>query len=383
MSIDYYICEIQVPESGVFNFTTVDVGPFSIRFRPNSRNTPVIVLATGDMTLSGAIDVSPSSNGRTPGPGGFYGGNGQYRNGFGPGGGTADAHNGRWVGSLSLVPITGGSGGAGFVDINGSYEGGGGGGAIVFAASGAITVSGTIRADGALGTYGADGHGSGGAIRIVANQITVTETGTLFAQGGRGAPGANPGVVRLEAPVLSMSFKGHSTPAVLISDINPNVQPAATTPALTIVSMGGFPVTRYAGSIPDSVDLLLPAALPDPIALVVNAANIPVGTTVHVTATGSPMTSTGGVLEGTLDSSSTTLQISGLVRTTQSHLFVYATFDVTGGGGAGNPPGPDQVASVRLESPLGGPSRFQFLRTDGSVVPAEKLRPEFLARFNQ
>jgi hypothetical protein len=49
--------------------------------------------------------------------------------------------------------------------------------------------------------------------------------------------------------------------AVLVSDINPIVQPAPTTPALTIVSMGGFPVTRYAASLPDLVDLLMPAAL--------------------------------------------------------------------------------------------------------------------------
>src|SRR6266850_779576 len=41
---------LQVPESGVFNFTTVNIpGPVTVTFTRNSKNTPVTILATGDV----------------------------------------------------------------------------------------------------------------------------------------------------------------------------------------------------------------------------------------------------------------------------------------------------------------------------------------------
>jgi hypothetical protein len=229
--------------------------------------------------------------------------------------------------------------------------------------------------------------GSGGAIRIVANQIAASATSRLYARECSGGVTSNPGLIRLEAPAGALTFLGTSSPAALLSDINPVIQPTTTTPALSFVSMGGyaFPTGLYSGGNNDTVDLMLPAALQDPIPLVVNAANIPVGTQLTVTATGSAITFTGGVLAGTLASSSATLQISGLIRSSQSHLFVHAVFDAPGGGGAGsaNPDGPDHVTSVRLESELGGASSFQFLRANGSVVPSARLHPEFLAYFKR
>jgi hypothetical protein len=377
----YYACWVQVPESGILNYTTITTANWTVRFKMNSRNTPVYVLATGNVSIgasNGSGGLFVSAAGRVPGPGGFYGGNAQYRNGFGPGGGTATSLHGRWVGSVSLVPIVGGSGGA--WSGSGPYDGGGGGGALVIASSGKVTIDGSVRADGNFGGPGSTG--SGGAIRIVANQIAASATSALYARGG-----SNPGLIRLEAPTGSLTFLGTSSPAALLSGINPVIQPTTTTPSLSFVSMGGyaFPTGLYSGGNNDTVDLMLPAALHDPIPLVVNAANIPVGTQLTVTATGSDITFTGGVLAGTLASSSATLQISGLVRTSQSHLFVHAVFDVPGGGGAGsgNPAGPDHVASVRLESELGGASSVQFLRADGSVVPSARLRPEFLAYFKR
>src|SRR6185436_4853836 len=68
------ICEVQLPESGVLNYTTVNIpSGKTLRFKVNSRNTPVIMLAQGTVTISGAIDVSASGDpitGRSkPGPG--------------------------------------------------------------------------------------------------------------------------------------------------------------------------------------------------------------------------------------------------------------------------------------------------------------------------
>ncbi|MFN8000558.1 MAG: hypothetical protein U0X75_06020 [Acidobacteriota bacterium] len=51
--------QIQLPESGVFNYTTVNI-PVGvlITYKRNSRNTPVTILASGNVTISGVIDVS-------------------------------------------------------------------------------------------------------------------------------------------------------------------------------------------------------------------------------------------------------------------------------------------------------------------------------------
>ncbi len=67
------VCEIQLPPSGILNYTAVNVptGKY-LTFRRNINNTPVIILAQGSVTISGRIIVDAS--GRTPGPGGFSGG---------------------------------------------------------------------------------------------------------------------------------------------------------------------------------------------------------------------------------------------------------------------------------------------------------------------
>src|SRR5262249_9148824 len=102
-------CEVQLPPNGILNYTTVNVPyPKALVFKPNIANTPVYLLAQGAVTINGGIVVN--GNGRTPGPGGFYGGpphlnGGQGPNypGFGPGAGPqSDGNrNGRWIGPLS------------------------------------------------------------------------------------------------------------------------------------------------------------------------------------------------------------------------------------------------------------------------------------------
>jgi hypothetical protein len=137
------VCDVQLPESGILNYTTVNVeGSSIVKFKRNFRNTPVIMLAQGNVVIAGQINVSPPfASQQTPGPGGFFGGD-VGQSGLGPGGGPSCCSNacqGRWVGSLSLVPIVGGSGGGGCtVFQGGSATGGGGGGAIVIASSASI-----------------------------------------------------------------------------------------------------------------------------------------------------------------------------------------------------------------------------------------------------
>src|SRR5262249_53711056 len=71
---------IQVPESGVFNFTTISIPTgVTITYTRNSKNSPVTILATGDVTIAGTINVIGGSGltnggGGRGAPGGYDGG---------------------------------------------------------------------------------------------------------------------------------------------------------------------------------------------------------------------------------------------------------------------------------------------------------------------
>jgi hypothetical protein len=206
---------IQVPPNGIFNCTTINVAANqTLRFIKNANNTPVYLLATGNVTISGTINVSGgqgnSSVGGEGGPGGFSGGNPGSLSlpagaGYGPGAGrggandnlvggagggsyatiganTASTNRGAAYGSALLVPIVGGSGGGG-TDGTPGNGGGGGGGAILVASSTRIDCSGSILANGGRRIGNAYNSGSGGAIRLVAPVVAVTGTGLIRARG--------------------------------------------------------------------------------------------------------------------------------------------------------------------------------------------------------
>ncbi len=199
---------MDLPPDGILHFKTlrVDAGA-TLSFRGNSNNTPAYLLSQGDVIINGVISVSGSPaisgdyNGGRGGPGGYAGGNGGIGtevppgDGYGPGGGRGGPHifltgagsgsygarhtsmplSGATYGSPLLVPLAGGSGGgghagtgvAGFVG-----GGGGGGGAILIAANTQILLSGTVEANGGLGSGNWQmNSGSGGAIRLVAPKV--------------------------------------------------------------------------------------------------------------------------------------------------------------------------------------------------------------------
>jgi len=294
--------------------------------------------------------------------------------GFGPGGGAPGQH-GQWVGPLSLVPPIGGSGGGG----SGSYYGGGGGGSIVIASSTSIQCTPStfgIIARGGFGGGAGAGRGAGGAIRLVANSITGSCLLNATAAG-------NDGLIRIEAQPGQLLYTGTATPPAVLSTINPEVVPTSTTASLTITSIGGFPVFTDAGVRPGTVDVVLPRALTDPIAVAVQARNIPLGTEVNLNVTGSSGTTyTPETLAGAFELSTATLQVSGLDRSAETHLFVFATFDVPEGAGPFNPDGPDQVAQLRIQTTPGRPSTMAFLRRDGSEIDSRKVPPALIQYFN-
>ncbi len=215
---------LQLPADGIFRCTTITVASgATLRFARNPLNTPVTLLATGDVIIDGTINISGAASlgnfaGGIGGPGGFDGGPGGFFTasetlpggaGQGPGGGRngnstggdaqaagggafgsrpeiwLDSRDGQTYGSPLLIPIIGGSGGGG---VNGNKDGGGGGGggAILIASSTLIRVNagGGIISRGGLGlTSSGTPHngGSGGAIRLVAPR--VYGTGALNVSG--------------------------------------------------------------------------------------------------------------------------------------------------------------------------------------------------------
>lgn len=387
-------CEVQLPDSGVLNYTTVSIpAGKTLRFKRDLRNTPVFLLAQGTVLISGVIDIS--ANGinvggfcgvgyptvRSPGPGGFFGGE-PTQSGLGPGGGGNTGQPGTWVGPLSLVPIVGGSGGGG--DALGNF-GGSGGGAIVIASSTSIMLAqgASINATGApdFSCFGffsyLNNPGSGGAIRLVANSVNVG--GTLSACN---VFGTKCGVVRLEANAGALTFTGSSNPPVGLFPINPTVVPSSA-PSLTIFSIGGFPVPAYAGQRFDTYDMLLPNQLTDPITVIVHANNIPTGTQVTVGfVNGSPSaTSNPGTLSGTFDSSTATASISNLNRTAVTYLLASAIFDPPAGAMNFNPGGRNHVARIRIVASPGAKPKFVFLRSNGTVVDQAKLPKRFLEQL--
>lgn len=216
---------LDLPPDGIFHCTTIHIARGGIlRFNRNALNTPVYLLATGDVTIEGTIDVSgrrpePGLQGGAGGPGGFDGGHPGVDllppgDGHGPGagrGGTTDpsqlqswagsgaygieirspfssANHGASYGSPLQVPLIGGSGGGGAPLIGG----GGGGGAILIASNTRIGLNNNWPSGGGVVANGGGGGsfqftangGSGGAIRLVAP--VVAGSGTLQALGTGG-----------------------------------------------------------------------------------------------------------------------------------------------------------------------------------------------------
>ena len=359
---------VQLPDSGILNYTTVNIpAGRTLKFGLNLKNTPVVMLAQGAVSIAGAINVSAIGAfgySGSPGPGGFYGGN-TNQDGFGPGAGIAASSqlNGSWVGPLSLVPIIGGSGGAG---TNG-WPGGGGGGAIVIAASLSVaTLPGSQIYSNGVSSGGNGGVGASGAIRLVSNAINVA--GSLSAA-----------IVRLEAPLSALIYTGTGTPPVR-STINPTIVPT-NPPALNITSIGGYPVPSYSGSSFTTIDVLLPTQLQDPIPVVVQATNVPPGSPVSIAFSGSVgATSTTANLSGTTTSSTATVYVSGLTRSSVTFLFASTTFSASLIAGLTRADA-SGLSDVQLAAAPGRRTTYRFLRKDGSEISAAKLPEDIRHMF--
>ena len=334
---------IAVPDSGVFNFTTVNIPTgVTITFTRNATNKPLTILASGDVVIAGTINIdgkvgNTNGLGGLGGPGGYNGGSGGYGfdqsfsgvPGDGPsgggggisgatitgtnigdgggggyglpgsngGGGTNAGLGGPRFGAVTVLPLIGGSGGGGggaSANTRGG-AGGGGGGAILIASSGTITLNGTIfsRGGGGVGIFTfvtGGGGGSGGAIRLISN--TFTGIGNMNVTGGTGAsgnfhPGGNggQGYIRVEAFDKS-NFTGTSNPSNIISFALPHPITPANAPSLRISSVGGVTApSNPLGSLQGVPDVIVPSSQPNPVTVALEGSNLPLGTIVQVTTT--------------------------------------------------------------------------------------------------
>ena len=318
---------VALPPDGILNYTTITIpAGVTVSFTPNAANTPVTMLATGDVTINGTVNLNGTNGtngivssgfvpGKPGGPGGFAGGAGGMGGlsntfgspGLGPGGGlpvstNTSAQYGQYGASgtfVSLIPLFGGSGGAGGPQFNISgtilagEPGAGGGGAIVIASTTKITIASTGVVTARGGDHvsvfltlsaGLGGVGSGGAVRLVAPQIT--NQGILVAAGGRVLAQAFEvgGTGRIRAEALVFGPFAATNPATSLSSVLGPVTAASVPalvnlPTLAFTSVGGVaPPAAPTGSF-TTADVTLPPTTTNPVSVTLTATNTPAPTT--------------------------------------------------------------------------------------------------------
>jgi hypothetical protein len=418
---------VAVPESGVFNYTTVNIPTgVTITFTRSSTNKPLTILASGDVLIAGTINIDgkPGNGnglGGLGGPGGSNGGSGGYGfdqsfsgvpgdgpsggggglggatvtginigdgggGGYGlPGGNGAGGTNGGVggprFGAVTILPLIGGSGGGGgaaSANTRGG-PGGGGGGAILIASSGTITLNGTIfsrggSAGGCCAFFTGGGGGAGGAIRLISN--TFTGTGTMNVSGGGGGGGnfhsggsGGQGYVRVEA-FDKNNFTGSTTPTNIISFSLPHPITPPNAPTLRIASVGGVnaPATPQ-GSLQGVPDIIVPSSQPNPVTVALEGANLPVSTIVQVTvtpSTGNRTTVQSSGLAGTEAASTATASITlpgGLTVVSAS-----AVIDLTLAQAKPLFMDGERVNRIEVAATFGGPSELTYVTQSGRRI---------------
>lgn len=428
---------IQVPASGVFNFSTITIpAGVTVTFVRNQANTPVVMLASGSVSIAGVIDVSgkpsPSvifgqagdlSAGGEGGPGGFSGGRGGLAEsarrggaGLGPGGGASGD-------GLTSGQVHQGGGGAGYgtAGTNGSPGGSSGIGGSTYGSNFVIPLvggSGGGGGSGALqgdGTPGSGGGGGGGAILISSStSITVAISGRIFAKGGNagsvggnysvvqqyssGGGGGSGGAIRLVAPSIVLDQgalldvagggAGNGPGAsggnggkgrVSVETVTAGSLNLAGAPSITITSVGGV----NAPAIPTgSGDVLLAADAPNPATVALSTTGVPAGSTINlrlIPQRGAVVTATSTPVAGTSLSGTASASIN--IPNGTSNLIASTSFTLTVALGqalsqfAEN----EQVEKVMLMADSEGRSQTKLITVSGREVTASREAVQLLA----
>lgn len=395
--------------SGVYNFTTVTIpSGVTVTFQKNANNSPITVLASGDVMINGTISVNGGDGSNyqpagTGGPGGFDGGIGGwlYSNGyrgFGPGGGDGStASNGSnnatggnggtfTYGNDGQIPMIGGSGGSGGGggNIYTGGAGGGGGGAILIASSGTITVNGAVTANGGNGAScggysgwwftGGGGGGSGGAVRLIAT--TIAGNGTISANGGAygsangNGYGTNGGGGRIRLEAWNFTRTATTSPVNTLKWYPTAIAPT-TLPTLAITSVGGVPVPNIPKGDSKSPDIQLPANITNPVAVTVSSTNIPSGTTITVkslSGVGTTVQTASTTLSGANGPLTGTVNIN-LAVGYPTVLTVSATYTAVASNGSPLYAEGERVDKIRVDTAMGGSQTVTYITASGREIP--------------
>ncbi len=271
----------------VFKYSSVSIpNGVTVYFGNHPSGAPVVWLVNGAVSVGGTINLDGQTPFRSeattvPGPGGFRGGNRRLNAafpesaGFGPGGGgytgspnqngsggystygeawggisggiTFNEQSGRTYGNTGILPLIGGSGGAGNY-IHPQYPGGAGGGAILVATPDRIRVDGQITANGGGGGYWdgrtGSGGGSGGAIRLLASEIVGGGSLTAYcpvyqANSIERTLAGGIGRIRLECFTTDGQLRATPATVTVAPDAPPTLWPTSTSPRVRVLSVGG------------------------------------------------------------------------------------------------------------------------------------------------
>ncbi|MDX2111904.1 MAG: hypothetical protein SFY80_16875 [Verrucomicrobiota bacterium] len=283
---------LPLPADGIFHCTTISVANgATLRFTRNANNTPVHLLAQGDVTISGTIDVSGANAlggaGGAGGPGGFDGGNGGSlaSAGHGPGGGdvynstsqtkSMGSYHGGQInyipkpyGNPLLLPLIGGSGAGGGANDGG---GGGGGGAILIASNTRIDLNGSLYSRGGRGYYtnlSDQNHGSGGAIRLVTP--VMTGSGNVQVEPSQSAYFFYPGRVRLDT-LDRTNFSGSLAGEVFYGNASVGANMMVFAPNLPKLRISKINDTVMPENPSTPLYFLLPPGSPNPATIEITA----------------------------------------------------------------------------------------------------------------
>lgn len=419
---------LQVPPSGIFNFTDVNIpSGVTVTFAKNAANSPVVMLATGNVVVAGTIDLSGKSAVDTRytqisypeagagGPGGYSGGRGgdaaggHGGQGFGPGGGRGGAPYGHCgnnpeggggagyfangeasncirnngssnyrhgsagpsYGSNTMLPLLGGSGGgggAGAVNASGAPGGGGGGGggALLIAATKGVTVTGSLLANG--------GKGAG----------TVNCSWGISNDSGSGGGGSG-GFIRILTPVYagggSISVAGGTGGCQSSGYFGGGNGSVGRYSVETLIggtlSFAGLPkvnITKVAGvAVPatptGASDVSLPLSQDNPVVVEIAANNIPLAATIKLTMTpvhsGDAISVDAVPLSGSFENSTTTASITIPNGPSVLMAQVSYTLTVAMGEALSTYAMGERVERVMLSAALGGDSKITLITVSG------------------
>ncbi|MBI2384690.1 MAG: hypothetical protein HYV14_01630 [Elusimicrobia bacterium] len=320
---------LQVDGGGTFvqmntatlGFASVSALPGSVLTHNINSNTRAAILnmnVVGDFDLQAGAAIAlnglgyagGTANGSGFGPGaGIYGGDGSGAGHGGAGGRGSSGAGGGAAYDNATSPTDLGSGGGSSYN---SMAGGAGGGAALITVGGALSLNGTINANGVNGARSPNDYGSGGGAGGTVNLTAAAfnGSGTISATGGSGGPGGN------------QRGGGGGGGRVALAGCNANKVTSG-------VSGGGAGGSSAVGGSTGTVNPTIPAGCPSappaPVNLAVSSAGEDASGSTFITATWDPAPS---ALSYTLQAS-TAADFSGIVHAATSAATTATILGVT------------------------------------------------------